>query len=111
MGPPDIDALAERATTPGGHARQRQYDRPLVEWADRPCLLAGDAHPDVLTAGLDQLVGADNVLEVDVFKLPHHGSKANVTLRLLPRVRAGTYVSPLTAAATSATRTTRRWPG
>jgi beta-lactamase superfamily II metal-dependent hydrolase len=64
----------------------------LAEWAGRRCLLAGDAHPDVLIAGIDRLVGPENVLAVDVFKLPHHGSKANVTTDLLRRVRARTYV-------------------
>ena len=63
----------------------------LSEFAKRTCLLAGDAHSDVLIAGIDQIVGKD-MLEVDVFKLPHHGSKGNVTRELLSRVRAHTYV-------------------
>ena len=64
-------------------------------WPNGPAIgacSAGDAHPDVLIEGIDRLVGPDNVLEVDVFKLPHHGSKANVTSDLLRRVRAHTYV-------------------
>jgi hypothetical protein len=36
-------------------------------------------HPNVLLAGIDQLVDQGNQSPVDVFKLPHHGSKANVT--------------------------------
>ncbi len=46
----------------------------------------------MLLAGVDQLVGQGNPLPVDVFKLPHHGSKANVTQDLVTRIPAGAYV-------------------
>ena len=92
MGPPDIDALADQVTDLDDTPANGSTIVLLVEFADRTCLLAGDTHPDVLIAGIDQLVGKDNVLEVDVFKLPHHGSKANVTRELLSRVCARTYV-------------------
>jgi beta-lactamase superfamily II metal-dependent hydrolase len=92
MGPPDVDALADQSTDTDDTVANGSTIVLLAEFAERTCLLAGDAHPDVLIAGIDQLVGKDNVLEVDVFKLPHHGSKANVTRKLLSRVRAHTYV-------------------
>ena len=60
----------------------------LVTWAGRTALLTGDAHADVLLETLDGWLGPDGRLEVDVFKLPHHGSKANVTNALMARVKA-----------------------
>ena len=92
MGDLDVAALAARTTPKDTTPANGSSIALLAEWSGRRCLLAGDAHPDVLMAGIDRLVGPDNVLEVDVFKLPHHGSKANVTSDLLRRVRAHTYV-------------------
>jgi beta-lactamase superfamily II metal-dependent hydrolase len=92
MGAFDIDALADEVTPNDNTPANGSSIALLVEYAERKCLLAGDAHPDVLIAGVDRLVGRGNVLQVDVFKLPHHGSKANVTRELLSRIRAHTYV-------------------
>lgn len=64
----------------------------LFEFQGRRCLLTGDAHPNALIDGIDRLVGEGETLHVDVFKLPHHGSKANVTVELLARVQADVYV-------------------
>ena len=92
MGPPDVDTLAEQDTDADTTLANGSTIVLLSEFAKRTCLLAGDAHSDVLIAGIDQIVGKDNMLEVDVFKLPHHGSKGNVTRKLLSRARAHTYV-------------------
>jgi hypothetical protein len=92
MGAPDVAALAAQHTTEDSAPANGSTIALLVEYAKRSCLLAGDAHPSVLIAGIDALVGPEGVLDVDVFKLPHHGSKANVTVELMSRVRAHTYV-------------------
>lgn len=92
MGPLDIDALADAHTPEDTAPANGSTIALLLEFAGRRCLLAGDAHPGVLIAGIDQIVGPGEALDVDVFKLPHHGSKANVTTELLRRVRAHTYV-------------------
>lgn len=57
----------------------------LFEHAGRSVLLTGDGHGDVLAAGLRRLAAARQVerVPVDLVKLPHHGSKANVTDELL----------------------------
>jgi len=60
----------------------------------RSVLLAGDAHPAALGAALWQLAqdeGSHRVA-VDVFKLPHHCSQANVTEALLNVVDADHYL-------------------
>ncbi len=46
----------------------------------RRILLTGDAHPDLLVRGLDHLRDGGGRFRVDVCKLPHHGSRRNVTM-------------------------------
>jgi beta-lactamase superfamily II metal-dependent hydrolase len=67
----------------------------LVEYKKKSVLLAADAHPDLLVDELRALADSRQVKlpwNVDVFKLPHHGSRANVTTELLKVVRAKHYV-------------------
>ena len=52
----------------------------------RRLLLAGDAHPDLLVAGIDHLRDGDERLQVDLCKLPHHASSHNVTTGLVERL-------------------------
>src|SRR5262245_29892407 len=54
-------------------------------------LLTGDAHPSVLTAALKQL-GTGGKLSVDACKVPHHGSKANVSRQLLQALDCKMYL-------------------
>lgn len=92
MGGLDVEKLAA-ATTPIDRTEANGSSIALLaEWSDRSCLLAGDAHPDVLVASLDRWLGPGVPLHVDVFKLAHHGSKANVTNELMARVKAAAYV-------------------
>nr|NLI50659.1 hypothetical protein [Propionibacterium sp.] len=92
MGAPDLDALAAQKTPVDTTEANGSSIALLAAWAGRRALLAGDAHPDVLLAALDAWLGPDATLDVDLFKLPHHGSKANVTNALIARVRARCYV-------------------
>lgn len=57
----------------------------LAERDGRSVLLAADAHPDVLLGAITALASSRGLprLSVDVVKLPHHGSEANVTAELL----------------------------
>jgi hypothetical protein len=87
-----VQQLADRATPADNSAANGSSIALLVEYADRRLFLTGDAHADTLIEGIDRLVGKGETLTVDVLKLPHHGSKANVTRELLRRVRATTYV-------------------
>lgn len=67
----------------------------LVEYKKKSVLLAADVHPDLLVEELRALADSRQVKlpwNVDVFKLPHHGSRANVTTELLKVVRAKHYV-------------------
>ena len=62
----------------------------LAEHGGHSVLLAGDAAPGTLAAGIERLLAerGRDVLAVDLFKLPHHGSRYNVTRDVLDLVRA-----------------------
>lgn len=92
LGAINIDVLADAKTTADTAPANGSSIALLLEFAGRRCLLAGDAHPDVLISSVDEIFGAGKPLDVNVFKLPHHGSKANVTTELIRRVPARTYL-------------------
>lgn len=88
--PLDVPALAAAPFRPDASAANGSSIAFLAEHAGRSCLLAADAHADVLTAGLRRLLAARGLthLALDAFKLPHHGSKANLDPSLLDLVRS-----------------------
>lgn len=63
----------------------------LIEYQGVRLLLGADAHPSILLKGIRRL-SPNKPLKVDVWKLPHHGSAANVTDDLLAAVDAETVV-------------------
>jgi len=73
----------------------------LAEFEGRSLLFSADAHPRVLVPALRALAreragrsaSRPKPLQVDVFKLPHHGSRANVTLELFDLVKARHYIT------------------
>lgn len=90
---PDVDGLAEKEFTPDRTVANGSSIALLAEYgegdAERRCLLTGDAHVGVLSDSLRRLMAedgrrtTDNRLVVDAMKLPHHGSKNNVSKELL----------------------------
>lgn len=87
---PEVEALvresfAEDESTPNGSSIAL-----LAEYQGRRLLLAGDAHPGVLTAAIGRLSGGK--LKLDLCKLPHHGSKANLSRELLEVLDCPVYV-------------------
>jgi hypothetical protein len=55
----------------------------LLEHRGRKALLTGDGFPTDILAGVTRLVDADDRLALDAFKVPHHGSRFNVSTELL----------------------------
>jgi len=91
----DVDALAAQPqTTEDQSVTNASSIVLLAEYRDRSVLLAGDSTPAVLTAGVERLLAERDrpFLEVDAFKVPHHGSRYNVTRGLLQLVRSPTYL-------------------
>lgn len=64
----------------------------LVEVAGRKLLLTGDAHGDDIVTAWRELGLGDEPVEIDLLKLPHHGSIRNVTKQLLEFFVAEHYV-------------------
>jgi len=62
----------------------------LAEFNGKRVLFGADAHAEVLVPSIERLLKERglHVLELDVFKLPHHGSSANLSPRLLELVTA-----------------------
>ena len=63
----------------------------ILEHGGSKVLLAGDANPGALAGALKMLAGGKRV-ELDAVKLPHHGSRANVTQDWLKLVSADEYL-------------------
>jgi hypothetical protein len=66
----------------------------LAEAGRRRILLTGDGLGDDILDGLEKvgLLPPGGVMQVDIFKVPHHGSARNVVGALFDRVQARTYV-------------------
>lgn len=66
----------------------------LAEVGGKRILFTGDARGDKVLSGLE-LVGAmkpGGTIDVDVLKVPHHGSARNLALEFFQRIRASHYV-------------------
>ena len=66
----------------------------LVEHGNLKILLTGDGRSDDIFYGLENagLLDADGRLHVNILKMPHHGSKANMTDEFLQKITADHYV-------------------
>jgi beta-lactamase superfamily II metal-dependent hydrolase len=66
----------------------------LAEAGGKTMLLTGDARGDDILAGLEhaKLLDAKGEIELDILKVPHHGSDRNVETDFFRRVRAKHYV-------------------
>lgn len=87
----DIDSLANSYNDRDREEPNGTSIATLFKYEGGSALLAADAHPDVLIQSITKLANGRK-LEVDVFKLPHHGSKKNVTRQLMALVSAKAYI-------------------
>jgi beta-lactamase superfamily II metal-dependent hydrolase len=67
----------------------------MVEYGDKKVLLTGDARGDKTLLGLEAagFLPKNGTMEVDILKLPHHGSTRNVDKDYFTRIRAKHYVA------------------
>jgi hypothetical protein len=91
---PDVKALAQPDTDPDTSEPNASSITLLAEHQGKSAILAGDCVAPVLAAGIKQLLAerGGDVLEVDAFKLPHHGSKRNVREDFIPLVKTLRYL-------------------
>lgn len=91
----DLEALARKKTAVDRAAPNGSSIAFLLEHKGRSVLLAADAHPTVLIPALTALAAhrkAALPFQFDIFKLSHHGSRANVTVDLMRTAQAQHYV-------------------
>jgi hypothetical protein len=89
LGPP-VDALVE--SKPDDSEANGTSIALLAEFAGRTVLLGADAFAPVLSESIDRLPHGAQKLQVDLFKVPHHGSGGNLTVELLERLDCGHYL-------------------
>lgn len=82
---PDVAALAASAFTQDTAEPNGSSIALLLEHDGKRALLTGDAFPSVVLAGVHRLVAERDVprLALDAFKVPHHGSRSNLSPALL----------------------------
>ncbi len=93
--PPAIDALVARRFEEDGAPANGSSIAMLVELGSRAVLLGADAYPSVLTASIRRLPRErlhGGRLRLDALKLPHHGSRANLSDELLAAVECDRYL-------------------
>lgn len=91
MGGSSIEQLAMTVTGKDTTKANGTSIALLAEFDGTSILLGADAHPDILARGIRHL-GQDDPLHIDLFKIPHHGSQANVTRELLAAVECGRFL-------------------
>jgi len=92
---PDLEALAAHASAKDQSAANGSSIAILLEHRGASALLAADSFATVLGSALLSLArhrASQVPLEVDAFKLSHHGSRANLVPALLGAVRAKHYI-------------------
>ena len=81
----DIDALADFPFTEDDTKPNGSSISFLLEFGGKAMLLGADAHPTVLVDAVRSLTGGAG-LNVDLLKVPHHGSMSNTSKALLEAV-------------------------
>lgn len=66
----------------------------ILEHDGKRALLGADAHPSMLVASLKRFarMKGEERVRIDLFKLPHHGSRGNVTRDLIEAVESTNYL-------------------
>lgn len=89
----NIDTLADEAFSNDHSKANGSSIAFILEYKNRRILLSGDAHADMLVASLKGLgASSDHPIELDAFKVPHHGSKYNISRDLLDLIKCDHYL-------------------
>jgi len=84
----DPEQLAEESFEEDGSEPNGASIAVLAKFDNRTALLTGDAHAGVLESGLQRLGAGPGSkrIAIDAFKVPHHGSKFNLSSEVLDLV-------------------------
>lgn len=92
----DVVALADSKFKSDNKAANGSSIAVLAEYGGRSCLLTGDAYATTLANSLGRLIVERGLrggrLPVGVVKLPHHGSRNNLSNELLNKIRSRRYL-------------------
>jgi hypothetical protein len=90
----NLDTLASTTLDPDDTPANGTSIVVIAEYGEQKVLLAGDAHPDILRASLEPLAKASpgGRVELAGFKLPHHGSRNNLSKEILDLVACRRYL-------------------
>ena len=90
----DVNALARSVFQSDTAVANGSTISLLAEFEGKSCLISGDAFASVLVEGIGRLLHArgQSRLSVDAFKVPHHGSRFNVSNDLLKSVVSPEYL-------------------
>jgi beta-lactamase superfamily II metal-dependent hydrolase len=90
----DVNALARSVFQSDTAVANGSTIALLAEFEGKSCLISGDAFAPVLVEGIGRLLHArgQSRLSVDAFKVPHHGSRFNVSNDLLKSVGSPEYL-------------------
>jgi glyoxylase-like metal-dependent hydrolase (beta-lactamase superfamily II) len=87
---PNVEQLLRETYTEDHSAANGSSIALLIQYGDYSALLAGDAHPGTLVESIEKL--GDRKLELDLCKLPHHGSRGSVSSQLIQHLDCENYV-------------------
>lgn len=81
----DVEVEAAKAMSSDSSKANGTSIAFLAEYEGKTCLFGADARPPVLKAGLKAYLQARGLktLKLDAFKVPHHGSKNNLSREML----------------------------
>ena len=89
----NIDLLAEEEFKDDHSEANGSSIAFILEYKDKKVLLAGDAHADLLVKSLKSIGASnDHPIALDAFKVPHHGSKYNISRELLDLLKCDHYL-------------------
>lgn len=91
QGTADIADMAEMLTHDDRAPANGSSIAMIAEYGRKTVLLGADAHPDIMCASLAKLAGSEPV-QIDLFKVAHHGSHANTTSNLMKLVECSHFL-------------------
>ena len=89
LGPVNVDELAGRPFKEDTAEANGSSIAVLAEFEGHSAMLCADAFPGVILETVTRLLGDGQArMKVDAFKLPHHGSRANLHRALMERIES-----------------------
>ena len=88
----DITALAEAPFQSDRSSSNGSSIAFLAQYQGKSCLFLGDAHAPAVVDGIKRLLRGEDKLAVDAIKLPHHGSRNNVSRELIELLKCPRYM-------------------